>query len=237
MKSPLIIRVLKQLRRHRTYANVMASVAIFIALGGSSYAALRVTGRDVPKDALTGADIKNLTGGDVRNNSLTGADVKNKSLTPNDFKGSVRGPQGPPGAPGATGVAGATGTKGDIGEPGPRGPAGPANWALVREVNNVIGVFESSASLAGTTVHRRPGRPAGVFCLDFPAGAPLNRLGTTGSVEAEAETGPPSFITVTVARGDTCQLHFPGADVVVQTYDFAGKHVDRIFQVIVPGRD
>lgn len=143
----------------------------------------------------------------------------------------MRGPQGPPGP------LGATGAKGDNGDPGPRGPTGPANWALVREVNNVVGVFESSASLAGTTVHRRPGRPAGVFCLDFPAGTPLSQLGTTGSVEALEEAGSPSFITITVARGDVCQTDFPGADVVVQTYDFAGNHVDRTFQVIVPGRD
>jgi hypothetical protein len=36
---------------------------MFIALAGSSYAVLRVTGRNVPKDALTGADIKNLRAG------------------------------------------------------------------------------------------------------------------------------------------------------------------------------
>jgi len=78
--------------RHRlSYANVMATVAVFIALGGSSYAALRVTGRNVPKDALTGADIKNLAGKDVRNHSPTGTDAKKKSLTPKDFTGSVRG--------------------------------------------------------------------------------------------------------------------------------------------------
>jgi hypothetical protein len=61
--------------RHLTYANVMATDVVFIALGGTSYAALRITGKNVPKDALTGADIKNLTGKDVRNNSLTGADA------------------------------------------------------------------------------------------------------------------------------------------------------------------
>jgi hypothetical protein len=64
------------LRTRVTYANVMATIAVFIALSGSSYAALKVTSRNVPKDALTGADIKDLTGNDVRNNSLTGADVK-----------------------------------------------------------------------------------------------------------------------------------------------------------------
>ena len=102
--------------RHRlSYANVMATVAVFIVLGSSSYAALRVTGRNVPEDALTGANIKHLTGKDVRNNSLTGTNVTNKSLTPKDFTGSVRGP-GPPGP------LGATGAKGDDGDPGPADP-------------------------------------------------------------------------------------------------------------------
>jgi hypothetical protein len=68
--------MLGKLRARLTYANVMATIAVFVSLGGSSYAALRVTGKNVPRDALTGADIKNLTGKDVRNETLTGADVK-----------------------------------------------------------------------------------------------------------------------------------------------------------------
>ena len=98
------------LRPRLTFANVMATAAMFIALGGSSYAAVHVTGRDVPKDALTGADIKNLTGKDVRDNSLTGADVKrltgadvvNGSLRAEDFAAAQlpRGERGAPGAPG-----------------------------------------------------------------------------------------------------------------------------------------
>src|SRR5918997_6370835 len=101
------------------YANVMATIAVFIALGGSSYAALKVTGRNVPKDALTGADIKNLTGKDVKNNRLTGADVKNltsgdvtdSSLLAEDFASGqlAAGPQG---------ERGPHGEKGDRGEPG-----------------------------------------------------------------------------------------------------------------------
>jgi hypothetical protein len=96
-----------KLRDHLTYANVMASIAVFIALGGSSYAALRITGQNVPKDALTGADIKNLTGKDVHNNSLTGQDVKNltgadiadgrllaKDFAPGQLPSGERGPQG-----------------------------------------------------------------------------------------------------------------------------------------------
>ncbi|MEA2333445.1 MAG: hypothetical protein QOH58_3583 [Thermoleophilaceae bacterium] len=45
-------------RRNLTYANVMATVAVFIALGGSSYAALRLTGRDIRDESLTGRDLK-----------------------------------------------------------------------------------------------------------------------------------------------------------------------------------
>ncbi len=35
------------LSRHLSYANVMATAAVFIALGGSSYAALKITGAEV----------------------------------------------------------------------------------------------------------------------------------------------------------------------------------------------
>ena len=46
------------MRRHLSYANVMATIAVFIALGGASYAAMRVTGKDVVNRSLTGKDIK-----------------------------------------------------------------------------------------------------------------------------------------------------------------------------------
>jgi hypothetical protein len=50
--------VLKALRRHLTYANVMATIAVFVALGGGAYAAITITGRDVKNGSLTGKDIK-----------------------------------------------------------------------------------------------------------------------------------------------------------------------------------
>jgi hypothetical protein len=89
------------LRSKLTYANVMATIAVFIALGGSSYAALRITGKNVTDGTLSGKDIKN--------QSLTGGDVKNGTLAPTDFKRDAlpagprgeQGPQGEPGPPGA----------------------------------------------------------------------------------------------------------------------------------------
>jgi hypothetical protein len=54
------------IRRKLTYANVMATLAVFIALGGSSYAALTITGRDVKNSSLTYRDLKRDTLGGTR---------------------------------------------------------------------------------------------------------------------------------------------------------------------------
>lgn len=66
--------MLKALRARLTYANVMATVAVFIALGGTSIAAFKITGRDVAKRTLTGNNLKS--------NSVGGRVIKEKSLAP-----------------------------------------------------------------------------------------------------------------------------------------------------------
>lgn len=86
------------MKQRVTITHVAVIVAVLLAIGGTSYAAVVITGKD------------------VKNGSLTGADVKNKSLTKKDFKGSVTGPAGPQGAPGAPGAQGVQGVQ---------GPAGP----------------------------------------------------------------------------------------------------------------
>ena len=84
--------MLRRLRRHVTYANVTATIALVAALGGTSYAAVMVTGRQVRDGSLTGADIRNksVTGRDVRDRSISGADVRDRSLSGSDLKpGSI----------------------------------------------------------------------------------------------------------------------------------------------------
>jgi hypothetical protein len=89
----------------------VALLALFISLGGSSYAAFSVTGKNVKNSSLTGTDVKN--------SSLTSADIRDRSLLARDFK-SGQLPAGP---------AGVAGAKGDA---GPQGPAGIATaYALV----------------------------------------------------------------------------------------------------------
>lgn len=66
--------MLRALRGHLTYANVMATIAVFVALGGSTYAAVAITGRDVKDGSLSGRDIKR--------NSLTGRQIAESQLGP-----------------------------------------------------------------------------------------------------------------------------------------------------------
>ena len=81
-------------RRSRpSFPTVISLLALFIALGGTSYAALAL-----PRNSVGAAQLKK---GAVRS-----ADVKNRSLRAVDFRRSALpvGPQGPPGAPGADGT-------------------------------------------------------------------------------------------------------------------------------------
>jgi len=97
-----------KLRPRLTYANVIATLALFLALGGgAAFAADQLAQGSVGTKQL-------------KRNAVTGSKVKNGSLSAGDFKpgqlpvGEVgpRGAQGAPGAPGATDVvirAGETG--------------------------------------------------------------------------------------------------------------------------------
>ena len=99
---------MSRFRPRFTYANVMATIAVFIALGGTSYGVLRITGKNVPRNALTGADIRDLTSRDIRNRSLLRRDFRAGEL-----RARTAGPRGP------KGDKGDTGSKGDQGVPGP----------------------------------------------------------------------------------------------------------------------
>ena len=93
---------MSRIRSRLSYANVVATLALFVALGGSATAALLITGKQVKNASLTGADVKN--------NSVRSVDVKDGNLRAKDFragqlpagpKGDTgeRGPQGVPGTP------------------------------------------------------------------------------------------------------------------------------------------
>jgi hypothetical protein len=75
-------RVLPNLRQRFTYANAMSTLAVFIALGGSSYAALRIDGRDIVNNSVRGVDVRNGTLGehDIKRNALGGRAIRESRL-------------------------------------------------------------------------------------------------------------------------------------------------------------
>jgi hypothetical protein len=108
-------------RKHRwqrapSPAMIVALIALFVALGGTSYAAVVLPANSVGTKQL-------------RNGAVTAAKVKPQSLLASDFKDGqlprgATGPQGPKGDTGAAGATGAQGLKGDTGAAGATGAQG-----------------------------------------------------------------------------------------------------------------
>ncbi len=80
---------MRTIRKQLSYANVMATLAIFIALGGGALAALRIPANSIgtkqlKRSAVTGIKVKaaTLTGANIKPQSLTGEDIKPGSLSP-----------------------------------------------------------------------------------------------------------------------------------------------------------
>ena len=72
---------MKKLTRY-VRGNSVAFLALFVALGGTSYAASQFTGDDIRNSSLTGADIasSSVKGGDIVNASLHGRDIKDGTV-------------------------------------------------------------------------------------------------------------------------------------------------------------
>jgi hypothetical protein len=107
----------------RAYVRVhhVGLLALFVALGGTSYAAVKLPAGSVGPTQIAA-------------NAVTSAKVKNGSLLARDFRqgqlpSGVAGPAGPagakgdPGTPGQDGVAGRDGATGHDGATGARGPS------------------------------------------------------------------------------------------------------------------
>jgi hypothetical protein len=76
--------MLSRIRARLTYANLTATVALVVALGGTAYAAATIGSKDVINDSLKSIDLKDEAG-------VTGEDVKDGSLAPEDIGGPLGG--------------------------------------------------------------------------------------------------------------------------------------------------
>ena len=81
------------LRPRLSYANVIATLALFIALGGTSYAVLHVGSDDVTDNSLRSRDIRNRTllSRDLRDGSIRARDIRPNVLGAREIRESTLG--------------------------------------------------------------------------------------------------------------------------------------------------
>lgn len=126
-------------RRRPSPAMVVACIALLVALGGTSIAAVNQL---VPRNSVGSAQLQfgAVTRPKLRDNAVNSAKVANRSLLRADFApGQLpAGPTGPQGPAGPAGAAGAA---------GPAGPAGLIKTITVRTSSTAIsgGVAENGA--------------------------------------------------------------------------------------------
>jgi hypothetical protein len=179
---------MRRLRAGLTYANVMSTIAVFMVLGGSAYAATALKRNSV------GAT-------QIRTGAVGSPEVKDGSLLSKDFKPGQLTP-GAIGATGATGEAGAKGDKGDQGLNGDTGTAGATN-VVVRFGDTVTSNGQSGshltncnpgeratgggAALAGGSAinlfYTEPGRPNPSTVGAHPTGWAASWFNNSGSTD------------------------------------------------------
>src|SRR2546423_7764743 len=74
------------LRRRPSAAMAVALLALFVALGGSSYAALHVGSAQIVNNSVRSKDIRNndVRSKDIRNNDIRGKDIRNSTIQGKD---------------------------------------------------------------------------------------------------------------------------------------------------------
>lgn len=113
---------------------MIGSIALFVALSGTSYA---VATQVAPQSVGT-VQLKNnaVTSPKIRANAVTSVHVRNRSLQANDFaRGQL--PAGAEGPEGPEGPAGPTGPTGPAGPAGPAGAAGASGYQIVISQSSV----------------------------------------------------------------------------------------------------
>lgn len=113
---------MKRFRATLTGSNVIAVIALFVALGGTAGAAgvKLITGAVIKDGSITGADIQSesLSSRDLKRDSVTGSVIRNGSLHSADFsRATLAKLMRATAATGATGTTGATGPQGPVGAP------------------------------------------------------------------------------------------------------------------------
>ena len=203
--------------RRPSPALVISLVALFVALGGTSYSAVS---KLLPRNSVGSAQ--------VINGSLGTSDLSSKA------RAALKGNRGPAGAPGvagpqgATGPAGANGTNGTNGATGATGPAGAAGTARAyAEVDDSTVTFVAARTKNFTAVTRPS---TGTYCLTPAAGIDPSAVATVAAVDYGISSNLSGNALVRGSR-----LGCPAGNFEVETVDSTGALVNTIaFHLIIP---
>jgi hypothetical protein len=179
--------------RRPSHGTVVAYVSLFVALGGTSVAAVTIAKNAVVSRSIKDGQVKTA---DLGANAVTSAKVKAGSLLASDLKAgelpaAVPGPQGPAGASGAAGPAGTPGVKGDPGTPGADGTDG---------TDGTDGVNGAATRVRATKTAGNVTVPANTVTFGTAVNIPLAQNGwTQGATETDL-----FLVRVTVTAPATC---------------------------------
>jgi hypothetical protein len=136
---------LERIRARLSFANVVSCVALFIALGGTGYAAFKlprnsVGSRELRTNAVGHAEIADdaVRGDNVRDGSLDLRDLSSRA------RGALAGDRGPAGSQGPQGPSGANGA---VGAPG---KDAVSLWAIVDSFGVLFGGNAAESARVGT---------------------------------------------------------------------------------------
>jgi hypothetical protein len=210
----------KWVRERLTYANAIATCALFVALGGGAYALEgrnTVDAGDLKKNAVKAPEIaKNaVKKAETGKNSVGTGEVTDGSLLDDDFApgqlpAGLQGEQGPPGE------RGAPGTPGERGAPG---PPGPTEGFAADSYSGISLTSEFTVEVDGFTTTR-----AGRLFVAKPV----------SQVRVDCDSGP-SRLWLEV-RADGVETRVPGSvvDSITDNVTLHGLHLSGVTSGSVP---
>jgi len=195
-----------QVRRRLSYANVVATLALFLALAGTTAFAADRLGRE------------SVGTRELRRGAVTLAKIKVSAKRALHGASGPRGEVGPVGPAGAPGTRGSEGPQGPRGETGPQGPPATRLWAVVNADGTLrrgSGVLTSSGNPSTFTKVR--------FDRPIDNCAILASAGKTGGALAPGEVVADEFAGSAIGPDE----------VLVSTTNATGSFADRSFHLAV----
>ncbi len=159
---------MSRIREHLNYANVCASLALFVALGGTGYAAITL-----PRDSVGSRELRSRSVGsaELRNGAVTSASVRDGSIGSRDLsptaRSSLTGPAGPTGPVGPQGERGLPGPTGSVGPKGDQGAPGAGAVTMRAVVDEGAAVYASTEGAHAEAIDM----VGGDYLVTFPQSA------------------------------------------------------------------